>query len=111
MDKFNFNIHIENVLITIDNDEAYISPKITKRLLLFFNESRIIMDSLTNREKDVADGILEGLSYKLIADKCSISIDTVRMHIKNIYKKLHINSKGELISKLNAMNSEFPEIK
>ena len=48
---------------------------------------------------------------KLIADKCSISIDTVRMHIKNIYKKLHINSKGELISKLNAMNSEFPEIK
>ncbi len=111
LDKFNFNIHIENVLITIDNDEAYISPKITKRLLLFFNESRIIMDSLTNREKDVADGILEGLSYKLIADKCSISIDTVRMHIKNIYKKLHINSKGELISKLNAMNSEFPEIK
>lgn len=111
LDKFNFNIHIENVLLTVDNDEAYISPKITKRLLSYFNESKIIMDSFTNREKDIADGILQGLSYKLVADKYSISIDTVRMHIKNIYKKLHINSKGELISKLNAMNSEFPEIK
>ena len=39
------------------------------------------------------------MSYKLIADECLISIDTVRSHIKNIYDKLHVHSKGEAIVK------------
>jgi DNA-binding CsgD family transcriptional regulator len=47
----------------------------------------------------VVDGIVAGLSYKLVADTMNISIDTVRKYIKSIYRKLHINSKGELIAK------------
>ena len=42
--------------------------------------------------------IKDGLSYKLVAAKYFISIDTVRQHIKNIYSKLEINSKAELIN-------------
>jgi DNA-binding CsgD family transcriptional regulator len=53
---------------------------------------------LTKRESDVAHGILEGLSYKLIADKYDISIDNVRMNVKKIYRKLNINSKAELFN-------------
>jgi len=40
--------------------------------------------------------ILNGLSYKMVGEKLGISIDTVRMNIKHVYKKLNINSKGEL---------------
>ena len=39
------------------------------------------------------------MSYKLIADECTISIDTVNVHIKNIYKKLHVHSKSEAVAK------------
>jgi len=38
------------------------------------------------------------MSYKLIASACFISIDTVRGHIRNIYDKLHVHSKGEAIA-------------
>jgi DNA-binding CsgD family transcriptional regulator len=51
---------------------------------------------LTEREKDIVNGILDGLSYKLIADKYNIAIDTVRMNVKKVYRKLNINSKSEL---------------
>ena len=42
-------------------------------------------------------GIVDGLSYKMIADRLDISIDTMRTHIMPIYRLLNINSKGELI--------------
>ena len=35
----------------------------------------------------------------MIADRMNVSIDTIRFHIKNIYKKLQVNSKAEVISK------------
>jgi DNA-binding CsgD family transcriptional regulator len=52
----------------------------------------------------VVDGIVAGLSYKLVADNMNVSIDTVRKHIKNIYRKLQINSKGELIARYHGNN-------
>ena len=39
------------------------------------------------------------MSYKMIADTGSISIETVRTHIKNIYKKLHVHCKADVIRK------------
>lgn len=53
---------------------------------------------LSDREKEVLAALVKGLSYKMIAAQCSISIDTVRSHIRHIYEKLHINSKGEAIN-------------
>jgi DNA-binding NarL/FixJ family response regulator len=54
---------------------------------------------LTERQKEIVTGIVAGKSYKMIATDLFISIDTVRTHIKNIYKVLEINSKAELIRK------------
>ena len=53
---------------------------------------------LTSRELDIVRGIEDGLSYKLIADRHGISLDTVRNHIRSVYRKLHVNSKGELLA-------------
>ena len=53
---------------------------------------------LTARELEVVRGIEDGLSYKLIAERHFISIDTVRNHIRSVYRKLQINSKGELMA-------------
>jgi len=54
---------------------------------------------LSEREKDVLSYLVRGMSYKMVADACLISIDTVRVHIRSIYEKLHVHSKGEAIAK------------
>jgi DNA-binding NarL/FixJ family response regulator len=55
-------------------------------------------EPLTPRELEIVRGIEDGLSYKLIAARLHISIDTVRNHIRNVYRKLQVNSKGELLA-------------
>lgn len=47
----------------------------------------------------VIAAMVEGLSYKMIAVRLGISLETVRRHIKNIYCKLQVNSKAEVIIK------------
>ncbi len=53
---------------------------------------------LTAREKEVLKYLVNGMSYKLIANTCFVSVDTVRVHIRNIYEKLHVHSKGEAVA-------------
>ena len=55
--------------------------------------------NLSDREKEVLKYLVEGMSYKLIAESCFISPETVSGHIKNIYKKLQVHSKGEAVAK------------
>ena len=56
--------------------------------------------SLSAREQDVANLVLEGKSNKLIASALNISLSTVEFHLKNIYAKLGVASRVELILKL-----------
>lgn len=64
------------------------------------NQSRIAVENnLSDREKEVLQLIANGYSYKMIAAEMFIAVDTVRSHIKNIYEKLHVNSKSEAVAK------------
>ena len=54
---------------------------------------------LTKREKEVLACMVNGLSYKMIADQLSISYETVRSHIKKVYEKLHVASLTEMVAK------------
>lgn len=89
---------IADILHVVYAGGSYMSPVISRKILNFFKPQRNILDDLTTREKEIAESILQGLSYKMIALNFNISIDTVRKHIKSIYKKFHINSKGELFN-------------
>lgn len=80
---------------------APMSPQIARKVIEHFNKPVPHKEDsgLTAREQDIVNGLVDGLSYKLIADRFNISLDTVRAHIRNIYKKLHVNSKAEVIAK------------
>jgi len=52
---------------------------------------------LSAREREVAALLLQGKTYKKIASELSISENTVKTHVKNIYSKYNIQSRGELI--------------
>lgn len=55
--------------------------------------------NLSEREKQVLQLLVNGYSYKMIANDMFIAIDTVRSHIKKIYEKLQVNSKSEAVAK------------
>ncbi|WP_372634651.1 response regulator, partial [Fodinibius sp.] len=91
----------ESILKLLDGG-APMSPQIARKVITHFQEEMPKKDpdsNLTPREHDIVNGLVDGLSYKMIADRYDISIDTVRAHIRNIYKKLHVNSKAEVIAK------------
>lgn len=98
IDKQSFNKDIFKVLKSIENGGAYMTPKVAKKVMEFFSSPKKVLEPLSEREHEIANTILDGLSYKMIAEKMFISLDTVRSHIKNIYKKLNINSKTELFN-------------
>jgi DNA-binding NarL/FixJ family response regulator len=80
---------------------APMSPQIARKVLNHFQPALVEKQKsiLTEKEQAIVAGLVEGLSYKMIAANQTISIETVRHHIKNIYRKLHINSKAEAIHK------------
>lgn len=53
--------------------------------------------ALTRRETDILWAIAKGLSYAETAESLGLSTQTVRSHIKNIYRKLEVNTRGEAV--------------
>ena len=76
------------------------TPSIASKVLKREQPENILEEfNLSDREKEILKCLVEGMSYKMIANACFISADTVNGHIKNIYKKLQVHSKGEAVSK------------
>jgi DNA-binding NarL/FixJ family response regulator len=82
---------------------APMSASIARKVIQSFQAapSTIVEDCrLTVRENEILYSLVDGLSYKRIADKYCVSISTIRTHICNIYSKLHVNSKAEAVAKV-----------
>ncbi len=77
---------------------APMSPRIARMVVKSFNN--FMTSALTEREKEVLMLMSGGNSYKMTADQLHISHDTVRFHIKNIYKKLEVHSLQEAFAKV-----------
>jgi DNA-binding NarL/FixJ family response regulator len=83
---------------------APMTPSIAARTLQLFRSGlKPLPDraetKLNDRQKEILESIVKGLSYRLIAEKYFISIETVRYHVKNIYEILQVHSRFELIAK------------
>jgi NarL family two-component system response regulator LiaR len=57
------------------------------------------MSPFIAREKDILSHLAQGYLYKEVADQCTISLETVKKHVQNIYKKLHVQNRTEAIIK------------
>jgi DNA-binding NarL/FixJ family response regulator len=82
---------------------APMTPTVARQVLLFFNSkhpkgSRNNFD-LTERELEILSLLVQGFSYKMIAEKCNVSYSTVNTHISHIYNKLHVQSGTEAVAK------------
>lgn len=78
---------------------SVMSPAIARKVIEYFSPKRTYNEPLTAKEHQVINAMVDGLSYKMIGDRLGISLETVRQHIKNIYRKLQVNSKAEVIAR------------
>lgn len=94
---------IIDAIIEVGNGGAPMSPAIARRVMQKFQQTNFSTDTdeyaLTVREKEILKCLTNGLSYKMIAVECTISFETVRTHIRNIYSKLHVASMTEAVAK------------
>jgi len=87
------------------NGGSPMTPSIASRVLKLFQQFAPGMPAdadrltLSAREKEILGLMVEGNSFHVIAGKCFISYETVRTHIKRIYKKLHVASASEAVVK------------
>lgn len=93
---------ILNAIVELKNGGAPMSASIARKVIQSFQQVQVPVPdyNLTAREKEILNGLVEGMSYKKIAEVNFISISTVRTHIGSIYEKLHVNSKAEAVAKV-----------
>ena len=93
---------IYNSINEVLDGGSCMTPSIARKVVNYFGANPTVVnsnfDALTARELEIVEGIKDGLSYKLFGYRLGISIETVRFHVKNIYKKLHVNSKTEVVN-------------
>jgi DNA-binding NarL/FixJ family response regulator len=79
------------------------SPSIARKVFDLFKNNvpspSKVKYNLTEKEKEILQHLVSGMSYKMIADEMKISTETVKTHMKNIYTKLHVNSNTEAVAK------------
>jgi len=79
---------------------APMSPKIARKIIHEFQDDVVSEQYLlTQREKEIVKRVEEGLTYKEIGERLSISTHTVHTHIKNIYEKLQAKDRNDAIIK------------
>jgi DNA-binding NarL/FixJ family response regulator len=79
---------------------APMSGEIAKKVLTYFRQPQPFPaeEQLSQREVQVLEALKEGYSYKSIADKLFVSVNTVSFHLRNIYAKLHVRSRAEAVA-------------
>jgi DNA-binding NarL/FixJ family response regulator len=77
------------------------SPFVAQKVFQHFRKETAIAASfhLTQREKEILELLVKGNSYKMIAEKSNVTVDTVKKHLQNIYHKLHVSCGTEAVAK------------
>jgi DNA-binding NarL/FixJ family response regulator len=97
----------ESVLNVMESGGAPMSPAIARKALLLLSKSAPVQGAaetsqmpgtITDREKQILQMMVNGWDAKRIATQLDVSVLTVRKHIANIYEKLQVNSKAQVIS-------------
>jgi len=97
---------IETIVTITEENGAVMSPRIARKIFEFLqlepapapaSKDEVETTALSAREKDILQMLVDGLQYQEIASGLNISPQTVRTHLKNIYKKLHVRNKVEAV--------------
>lgn len=93
-----------HAILELANGGAPMSGKIARRVVNSFQQRQVErngnhLESLSSREFEILELLVKGQLYKEIAGQLEIAQETVRKHVYNIYKKLHVNNRVEAYHK------------
>lgn len=92
---------IHQAILEVHHGGRYLTPSLAAKVYKLMQNHVVQTQTgyvaLTERQREVLQAMVDGLSRKMIADKLVIHIDTVGDHIKEIYRKLHVNSASEAV--------------
>lgn len=95
--------HMVEAIYELMDGGAPMSPYIARKLIDSFKQpitnKENTFENLSGRETEVLQYIAKGLLYKEVADKMSISTETVKKHLHHIYAKLQVQNKTEAVIK------------
>ncbi|MDR0792871.1 MAG: response regulator transcription factor [Chitinophagaceae bacterium] len=100
--KKHISTHFHQAIREVLSGGAPMSPSVARMVIASMQKNSSAgnnMYNLSPREKELLVALSQGLGYKILADKYNLSIDTVRSHLKNIYRKLEVHSQLEAITK------------
>ena len=86
----------------VHRGEAPMTGKLARMVVQYFHRQETGADSISKiseREREVLEGLSQGLRNKEIADKLHVSESTVRSHLRSIYEKLQVESRSEAVAK------------
>ena len=90
---------IVDALRIVANGGSYMSPSIAREIVNHLMGGRVSKATiLTDRQKEILQKLADGKSYQAIAAELFVSVETVRSHVKKMYKVLHVNNKTEAIT-------------
>lgn len=92
------NMDLLTAIEQVHTGGAPMSAPVAQKVVAYFHDSSSAaseLDQLTPREREILELLSTGCLYKQIGDRLNISFSTVRAHLRNIYEKLHVQSRTE----------------
>lgn len=103
---------VRKAILDLRGGGAPMSAEIARRVVEAFHkpalpDGKAVVEGaqLTKRETEILDLLAQGLANKEIADRLTLSTETVRVHLKRIYDKLHVRSRTEAAIKYRDSNA------
>jgi DNA-binding NarL/FixJ family response regulator len=95
--------HVAEAINIVYNGGSYMSPAIARQIANYFKSyiapSKEGHQTLSSRQGEILRLLVDGKTYQEVGDQLFISVETVRSHIKKMYKILHVQNKTEAITK------------
>jgi DNA-binding NarL/FixJ family response regulator len=104
---------LQTAILDVLAGGAPMTSEIARRVVASFRQRSVQRDEtarLTPREEEVLTLLSKGFANKEIADKMSVSYETVRDHLKHIYEKLHVHSRTEAVARFLSANPPASEL-
>lgn len=100
--KKNSLLNLINSIRDVYDGGAPMSATVARRVLQMQTTEQKLSNpnNLSDREQEILQHLSKGMSYKMVASECNLSIDTVRTYVKRIYEKLHVHSITEAVHKV-----------
>ena len=102
LSKSIFPSKLLSAITEVVNGGSPLNMDVARRVVMSFNKNKVEFSQISKRESEVLELLCEGHNYKNIARTLFISPNTVRFHLKNIYRKLHVNSRHEAVLKVTS---------